>query len=386
MKRLLTLLTALLMLCAALPALAWEVSPEIEALAAAHFPGHGVLDGFMAGDRTALLLTTPAGETRLAFCAEDSAAMTQPLPETLFWIDDAQLFDDTAMLLVEDYAGTAYFVGCVRAEEGWVAKVSTPLPEGTELLPKDMYLPENEARLCWTVTVPGIGGVLQEQRTVTIRAEGWVWRVCMLEARRRHVVFTQTSARDDVHCVHGSMEFALDVTEAEWTLLPTTVEAAAERMDLSGWAILREEAWLYGFPTEAAEPIARCNPGMPLMILACEGDWAHVLLAGAPVGGWMKMDAMLIGSRQMEAERLAPEDCPVINLLKNQLDVFLMPMDDLTCSPLLYHHDNHREYGVCELAVWPEAGWTMIYDPAVPGGVGFVHTEQLHAEPEGPLG
>lgn len=63
MKRLLTLLTALLMLCAALPALAWEVSPEIEALAAAHFPGHGVLNGCMAGDRTALLLTTPAGET-----------------------------------------------------------------------------------------------------------------------------------------------------------------------------------------------------------------------------------------------------------------------------------------------------------------------------------
>lgn len=386
MKRLLTLLTALLMLCAALPALAWEVSPEIEALAAAHFPGHAVLDGCVDGDRTALLLTTPSGETRLAFCAEDSAAMTQSLPETLFRIADAQLLTDAAMLLVEDHAGTAYFVGCVRAEEGWVAKVSTPLPEGTELLPRDMYLPENEARLCWTATLPGIGGVRQEQRTVTIRAEGWIWRVCMQETPERCIVFKQSFVRDDVHCVHGSMEFALDVTEAEWTLLPTTVEAAAEQMDLSGWAILAEEAWTYGFPMEAAEPIARCNPGMPLMILAYEGEWAHVLLAGAPVGGWMKTDAMLISRRQLEAERLAPGDCPVINLLKNQLDVYLMPMDDLTYSPLLYHHDNHREYGVYELAVWPEEGWTMIYDPAFPGGMGFVHTEQLHAEPEGPLG
>lgn len=386
MKRLLTLLTALLMLCAALPALAWEVSPEIESLAAAHFPGHGVLDGFMAGDRTALLLTTPAGETRLAFCTEDSAAMTQPLPETLFQIDDAQLLTDTAMLLVEDYAGTVYFVGCVRAEEGWVAKVSTPLPEGTELLPRDMYLPENEARLRWTATLPGIGGMRQEQRTVSICAEGWIWRVCMLETPESYIVFKQSFVRDDVHCVHGSMEFALDVTEAEWTLLPTTVEAAAERMDVTRCAILAEEAWLCGFPSEEAEPIARCNPGMPLMILAYEGDWAHVLLAGAPVGGWMKTDAMLIGSHQMEAEYLAPDDCPAINLLKNQLDVYLLPLDDLTTSPLLHHHDNHRPYVVYELAVWPEAGWTMIYDPDTPGGVGYVHTEQLHAEPEGPLG
>lgn len=385
LKRIALLLIALMMAMAT-PALAWEVSPEIEALAAAHFPGYGVLDGFMAGDCTALLLTTPSGETRLAFCAEDSAAMTQPLPETLFWIDDAQLLTDTAMLLVEDYEGTAYFVGCVRAEDGWVAKVSTPLPGGTELLPRDMYLPENEARLCWTVTMPALGGVVQEYRAVTVAPEGWLWKVSFVETRESYVQFRHGFARDDARCVHGVPEFSLDVTEVNWSLLPTSAEAAAAQMDLSGRAILQEEAWFCSSPSEDAEPIARCNPGMPLVILAHEGDWAQVALAGAPVVGWMKAEAMLIGSRQLEAERLAPDDCPVINLLKNQLDVYLMPLDDLTISPLLYHHENHRPYVVYELAVWPEADWTMIYDPDVPGGVGFVHTEQLHAEPEGPLG
>ena len=106
----------------------------------------------------------------------------------------------------------------------------------------------------------------------------------------------------------------------------------------------RMAKWLGGIAAALAVVLLVQSPGMPLMLLAYEGDWAHVLLAGAPVGGWMKTDAMLIGSHQMEAEYLAPDDCPAINLLKNQLDVYLLPLDDLTTSPLLHHHDNHRAF------------------------------------------
>lgn len=384
MKRLIPLILALLAIAVALPAHAWEVSPVYEALAAQHFPGCAVLDGFADGDAAALLLQTPEGEIRLAFCTADTAATTQPLPDHLFLIADAHLFDESKMLLVEDCEGTAYFVGCTPSPEGWMAKVSTPLPEGTVLLDSD-YRPWESAGLCWTVTLPAIGGTRQELRTVNLRADGWLWRVSYLAGEHGYLKFRQDFVTDEVLCVHGTYEFATDVTEVDWLHLPITVEEAAARMDIARRAILTEEDWLYGSPSEE-NPIALCYPGMPLMIIADEGEWAHVLLAGAPVGGWMKTEAMLIGSHQMEAERLAPDDCPAINLLKNQLDVYLMPMDDLTYSPLLHHHDNHRPYVVYELAVWPEAGWTMIYDPDVPGGVGFVHTEQLHAEPEGPLG
>jgi len=109
------------------------------------------------------------------------------------------------------------------------------------------------------------------------------------------------------------------------------------------------------------------------------GFIAHVLLAGAPVGGWMKTEKMLIGSRQLEARYLLPGDCRLVNRYENELDVYLMPMDDLSISPLLIHLDRAQARYVEELAVWPEEGWTMLYSEEIPGGVGFVHTEQLEA-------
>ena len=134
MKRLLALLTILLMVFSASSALAWEVSPEMETLAAERFPGYAVLDGLAGGDHAVLLLTSPEGETRLGFCDAAPAGLTQPLPEELFRIADAHLFADAAVLLAEDYEGTAYLVCCDRVESGWVATISTPLPEGTILL------------------------------------------------------------------------------------------------------------------------------------------------------------------------------------------------------------------------------------------------------------
>lgn len=377
MKRLLALLTTLLIAALPLSAHAWEVAQVYEALAAQQFPGCGVLDGFADGDIAALLLTTPEDEKRLAFCTADSAALTQPLPENLFQIADAHLFADTAMLLLEDYEGTAYFVGCTPSPEGWMAKVSTPLPEGTVLLDRD-YSPWEYAQLCWTVTLPAIGGIRQEQRTAILEADGWVWRVSYLEGENGYLKFRQDFATDEVMCVHGTFEFATDVTEVDWLRLPITVEEAAAQMDIARRAILTEEDWLYGSPSEE-NPIALCYPGMPLMIIADEGEWAHVLLAGAPVGGWMKTEKMLIGSRQLEARYLLPGDCRLVNRYENELDVYLMPMDDLTISPLLIHLDWAQARYVRELAVWPEEGWTMLYSEEIPGGVGFVHTEQLEA-------
>lgn len=377
MKRLIPLILALLAIAIALPAYAWEVSPENEALAAQHFPGCAVLDGFADGDAAALLLQTPEGETRLAFCTADTAATTQPLPDHLFLIADAHLFDESKMLLVEDYEGTAYFVGCTPSPEGWMAKVSTPLPEGTVLLDRD-YRPWEYAQLSWTVTLPAIGGTRQELRTVILRADGWLWRVSYLEGEHGYLKFRQDFVTDEVLCVHGTYEFATDVTEVDWLHLPITVEEAAARMDIARRAILTEEDWLYGSTSEE-NPIALCYPGMPLMIIADEGEWAHVLLAGAPVGGWMKTEKMLIGSRQLEARYLLPGDCRLVNRYENELDVYLMPMDDLTISPLLIHLEGVQAGDVRELAVWPEEGWTMLYSEEIPGGVGFVHTEQLEA-------
>ena len=384
MKRLLALLTALLMLCAALPALAWEVSPEIEALAAAHFPGHGVLDGCVDGDCTALLLTTPAGETRLAFCTEDSAAMTQPLPEMLFWIADAQLYADTAMLLVEDYEGTAYFVGCVRAEEGWVATISTTLPAETEILTAS----SGRVRLYWTRPAGLGGGRIGYEFMICLQEDGrWLVMETDLDSAKStmesRVSYYWPFVCTEWRCLHGELLFSRDVAEVLWLSFPMTLENVAAQMDLSGWATLGEKAPLLDAP--GGSSLAQFNPGAHLLILGYEDGWVNVAPGGGVVSGWMTAEALFIGSRQLEARGLSPDFCPAVNPYGNALDVYLLPSDAADNTLLIRLEGTEAQY-VDELAVWGDGTWTMIHDFAIPGGVGYVHTEQLHAEPEGPLG
>ena len=99
------------------------------------------------------------------------------------------------------------------------------------------------------------------------------------------------------------------------------------------------------------------------------------------------LSALLVGSRQLKADHLAPDDCPVQKLNGDPLEVFLLPADtaDPVANPCLFCFTRPYGYPVYIMGVW-ENGWTQLFSPDIPGGVGFVRTEQLHAEPSGPLG
>lgn len=385
MKRIALFCILALLLCTALPAWAWEVSPEYAAMAAQLLPDWELLDGCAAGEGDVLLLLSPAGETHLGFLSGDAIALSTALPPHLFLIADACLHGDTAVLLMEDYEGTAYFVGCVLRQEGWQATVSTALPAGTELL-TDTYQPAERASLRWTSTVPGIGGTqkLSCTVTVTLQADGR-WLVTLVQGWNYggHVVFRDGFVRDNRRCVHGELLISTDVTQVQWLALPTRVEDAAELMDVTGRAILAEPSALLDAPGGA--PLWQYNPGTHLLILGHEDGWVHVAPGGGALSGWMAAEDMLIGSRQLEAEYLAPDDCPVRNRYCNELDVYMLPSEDAS-NPLLTHLDYRDAFPVYEMGVGPDGAWTQIYSPAIPGGVGFVRTEQLNAEPEWGLG
>lgn len=382
MKRIALLFAIMLLALPVRHVLAWEVSPELEALAAAHFPGAALLDGAYDGGRAALLLESPEGETCLGFCAGDAADGTAPLPDRLFQIAGAYLHADTAMLLVEDYGGTAYFVGCTRTQEGWMTQISTPLPEGTEML-RCVQDPQGAVQLCWT-TRSFLGTDQSCSVTLYLQADGR-WEVGFLQAYRGYVDFRGGFVRDEERCVHGVPHFPLDVTQVSWQALPTSVEAAAERMELTSWAILAQETPLLDAP--GGTPLAQYNPGTHLYILGVEGAWVNVAPGGSVAGGWMQASSLLVGSRQLEADHLAPDDCPVQKLNGDPLEVFLLPADtaDPVTNPCLFCFTRPYGYPVYIMGVW-ENGWTQLYSPDIPGGVGFVRTEQLHAEPSGPLG
>ena len=311
------------------------------------------------------------------------------LPE--YTLLDGRLFPDTAMLLVQDGEGLTRFVGGLRTDEGWQLAISTALPEGTKLS-ADTYEPEADASLGWTRTIHGLGAPQKLSYTVIItpQADGR-WLVTFIQGWGfgGHVVFGDGFVHDDVRYVHGELLISTDITQVQWLALPTLMEDAVTVMDTSNRAILAEPAALLDAP--GGTVLAQYNPGTFMLILAYEDGWVQVAPGGGAVNGWMTTDGLLIGSQQIEGKYLAPYDCPVRNRYGSPLDVYLLPSDDET-NPLLIHLNTREAQPVYEMGVWGDienpAGstWTQIYDPAIPGGTGFVRTEQLDVIPEWGLG
>jgi len=381
-KRIALLFILMMALCLGTPACAWEVSPQHISLAEQLLPGYRVLSGISYQERTALLVTAPERNLHLAFCSNDSVSLTQPLPQKLFWIADAKLDSDTAMLILEDYEGTAYFAGCIREADHWQAAVSTPLPEGTELWHTGTPTP-----LCWlkwTVMAPDPEDTHQHEFSATVRQQDTDWLVtAMLLDDHLYLGFEDGFVHSESQCAHGELLFSLDISKVSWDSLPVTVEAAAEQMSLDDWAILKEESSLHASP--AGTPLARLNPGVPLLILGYDGSWAQVSPGGGTISGWMPVSAMLIGRQQLEAHHLSPIDCLIANRNGGELDVYPYPSDDPS-NPLLIHLNRQQAIPVYSFGEWMDGGWTLIYDPAIPGSVGFVRTEQMDAELGGALG
>lgn len=381
MKRIaLFIMMTMLLCCLTLSALAWEVSPAHEALAARFLPGYTLLDGRCDGDRDVLLVIAPEGEKRLAFCnARIAVSLSEPLPEALFQIADAYLYDDTALLLMEDYEGTAYFVGCVRKDAVWKITVSTALPSGAAL---------RSAALYWERPGAFGGERIGYSFGVELQEDGrWLIMATDLDSAKStiesYISYRRPFVCTEYHCLHGELLFSRDVTQVQWHSFPMTLEDVAAQMDLSDWATLGEEAALLDAPGGA--PLARFNPGAHLLILGYEGNWVHVAPGGSAVSGWMAADALYIGSRQLEAKYLFPDTCPSINPWGNALEVYLLP-SDATDNPLLICLEGMDAYPVYAMALWGDGTWTMLYAPAIPGGVGFVRAEQLNAEPVNGLG
>lgn len=304
MKRI-ALIFALLLTCLTLPAHAWEVSPEHEALAAQFLPSYAVLDGCSDGERTVLLVTCPEDEKRLAFHAEGAVTLSEPLPEHLFQIREALLYEEVATLLMEDYEGTAYFVGCLKEGEIWATQVSQALPAGVCF--DDYHSWEEYVILCF----PHPEGV--QSRWFEGEAV-WIEYVAYLQEDGRWLVETIHNENEEAfHINHvgapgyditltgvayGTVTLERDMRYIDWSTFPMCLDDALAYLTDDMGVIGADALPLYA-DADCTQVIAEYLIATPVTILSREGGMAQVRIADSDVIGWLDAESLLLGAAQL---------------------------------------------------------------------------------------
>ena len=304
MKRF-ALLFALLLICLTLPALAWEVSPKHEALAAQHLPGYAVLDGCSDEELTVLLVTGPDGENRLAFYGNRAVTLSEPLPEHLFRIYDALIYDDVATLLMEDYEGAVYFVGCLWNGDMWTLQVSQALPEGVCF---DNYqYGEDWVIFCFPHPegVPSLGfedEVAWVEFVAYLQEDGrWLVRNIYNDNEASFAINREGVPGLCINCTgtaYGTVTLEQDVRYIDWSAYPMCLEDAlaylADDMGVIGADVLP----LYT-DTACTDVIAGYLYATPVTVLDREGGMVQVRIADSNIIGWLDVEGLLLGAAQI---------------------------------------------------------------------------------------
>lgn len=255
MKRILILLLALLLTA---PALAWEVSDEMNDFAAQVAPGHVLLDGACYGN--------------------------------------------TAMLILEDEEGVLYFAGCVKNGDGWTVTLSAPLPD---VWPALGYTAPGYAvlNLYSEEIFPPRSALGDMDCNYAIRLqEDGRWLIEEVRTGDCMLYFSEGCVESEGRTggmLYGEMLFSRDIAGVDWLTFPLTLAEAADRMALEEWAVTRQAARLYDAPQ--GEALAVYHAGVPLRILAQEGDFVRVAILGGGTEGWFRMEELLIGRDQLDA-------------------------------------------------------------------------------------
>ncbi len=281
----------------------------------------------------------------------------------IYTVLDGCIFEQTAMLLLEDAEGQAYFAGCARTEAGWEVTLSTALPDesicrfyegGASLYfdhPVLMAKTPDDPDCCFRIRLQENGSWSIREAENLIFEEGYVWT-------------------EQGQCCYGTRCFSLDMAEADWLNFPLTWEEVINRMDTADRAILASEASLYD--ARGGQPLARYNPGTPLLILQRRDGWYEVAILGGGVSGWIEAEHLIVGHAQKDAVYLTLEDLPMLCLGRHQAEIPVLLLPD---GPTLVSLDGGQDQILYIMGAWE--GWVHVYDRDLPGMEGFIREEDL---------
>lgn len=322
----------------------------------------------------ALLLTAPAlaepEEMAAAFAAEH-------LPEYTF-IDGVQ-FDKTAMLLLEDAQGQVFFAGCVKEGDEWTITLSTPFPNWM-MVALDTFHARGGGMTLWISRMPELREEDDEAWLdvyIDLLEDG-TWRIIGVNTGWDVIAFHRQSIYDDCgYEFFGDITIPLDVTQVDWAMLPRSFHQAMALLDTARWRLIAEDRT----PVYAADGSLGWQgaAGAAVQVLSAVDGLVEVRFLGREDTGWIAENSLIPGSEQVFRYDAWSEDGFLYGVRDSILEGkdpavswYAVAHDDSTAAPF---HVDHVEY--VYLQGWCADGCCYLLYSETLGTFAFVPIDQL---------
>ncbi len=250
--------------------------------------------------RLMLLILLLTGLCSAALAGDTDVAGFTALHLPGYTLTNGCVFDQTAMLLIEDDREQAYFAGCVRDGEDWTITLSTPLP-AWRALGLDTYHAGEGSILLSLAPFPDDPLYADAWQDVWIELqEDGSWQVEGVINDYEAFSFTRHGFYESCgFSYYGSRPYLLDITRLSWGSLPRTFREAMETCATDFWWVCAVQYTpIHAAPDEASPILMLLDSRTPVHFYAQQQDWMQVNLPGREETGWIRTGNLLPGSIQ----------------------------------------------------------------------------------------
>ena len=289
---------------------------------------------------------------------------------------DGCIFDETAMLLLEDEDGLVYFAGCVNADEGWKVTMSTAFPAWLDVALDTYHAGDGDMRL-WTDCPPEMRAYEDETLDIYIElAADDTWRVWGVNTGWDVIEFYRQRICNMNFDYFGDITIPLDITQIDWAALPFSFHEAMALADTTRWRLVAvQDAPVYAAPDPGSTIISLGASGAPVQVISAEEGWVQVQFIGRTDTGWMLADDLLPGDIQIpryEAWCENGNDCALHQIILKGIDPtvswYTIPHDESTAMPFVVDYIEYAKVlgwcsDVCCYHLYSEKLGTSAYVP-----------------------
>lgn len=250
---------------------------------------------------TALLLLclTPMALASEPATPADEALVKKLLPD--YTLVEGNIHDGELRLLMNKPDGTLVFVGAVQDASGdWRLAESSPLPEGTIL---------GVENFVYSLGIPS--GNFYHLVSLEPYAD-FSWGVSLIYPCDGSMFrLGKEWITDENHAFDG--HFGLhpwsNVAEIDWAALPQSYEEAVAAMDTSAFAVVNnpdsaDRLHLRVKPDRKADSLGKFYSGTPVYVAERGEEWTKVTVAG--MDGWMMTEYLVFGEDMESVEYAGP--------------------------------------------------------------------------------